>query len=32
MLRAPGLFFLIGAGVSVVVGMALIMKMVRIDI
>ncbi len=32
MLRAPGVFVLVGAGLSVFVGMAMIMKMVRIDI
>jgi tight adherence protein B len=32
MLRAPGVFALIGAGVSVAVGIGLIMRMVKIDI
>jgi tight adherence protein B len=32
MLRAPGVFALVGAGVSVAVGMVMIMRMVRIDI
>jgi tight adherence protein B len=32
MLRAPGVFALIGAGVSVAVGMGMIMRMVKIDI
>ena len=32
MMRAPGLFVLIGAGVSVGIGMAMILRMVNIDI
>jgi tight adherence protein B len=32
MMRAPGLFWLIGAGVSVVFGISMIMKMVRIHV
>jgi len=32
MLRAPGVFVLAGAGVSVAVGMTMIMRMVRIDV
>jgi tight adherence protein B len=32
MLRAPGVFALIGAGVSVAVGIGMIMRMVRIDV
>src|SRR5207249_3949703 len=32
MLRTPGLFVLIGAGISVAIGMAMIMRMVKIDI
>jgi tight adherence protein B len=32
MLRAPGLFALIGAGVSVAIGIGMIMRMVKIDI
>jgi hypothetical protein len=32
MLRAPGVFALMGAGVSVAVGIGMIMRMVKIDI
>ena len=32
MMRAPGLFALVGAGVSVAIGIGMIMRMVRIDI
>jgi len=32
MLRTPGLFALIGAGVSVTIGIGMIMRMVKIDI
>jgi tight adherence protein B len=32
MLKAPGVFALIGAGVSVAVGIGMIMRMVKIDI
>jgi tight adherence protein B len=32
MMRAPGVFALIGAGVSVAVGIGMIMRMVRLDV